>query len=151
MKKRKNIYYALAILLLVGLSVGVYGYKEYNRKNTDLTETKAQFSIPAKDIITEFSENQQTSNAKYLAKIIEVSGLIKKVDADAKGSYTIVLGDKASMSSVRCSLDSNFNKDAAGLTVGQPIKIKGICTGYNADDLGIGSDVILNRCVTIKK
>jgi len=55
------------------------------------------------------------------------------------------------MNSVRCSIDSNFTSQAAGITAGSPIIIKGICTGYNADELGLGADIILNRCVAIKK
>jgi hypothetical protein len=30
------------------------------------------------------------------------------------------------------------------------VKIKGNCTGYNADDL-LGSDLVLNRCMVVHK
>ena len=78
-------------------------------------------------------------------------GNIKKIDTDANGYHTVVLGNAVNMNSVRCSVDSAFNKDAHNLSVGSTVVIRGICTGYNADDLGLGSDIILNRSISINK
>jgi hypothetical protein len=57
------------------------------------------------------------------------------------------MGSEESMSSVRCSLDTNYVKKTTGLNIGNQITIKGACTGFNSDELGLGSDVVLNRCV----
>ena len=54
------------------------------------------------------------------------------------------------MSSVRFSMDSLHNEKAATLVKGQTAVLKGICTGYNADEM-LGSDLILNRAVIDKK
>lgn len=150
MKKSKKILYVSLALLVLVLGGAYYGYTEYNRKNTNLTNTRALYTISANDIISQFSQDEPGSNAKYLSKVIDVSGQIKKVDEDANGYYTLVLGDTASMSSVRCSLDSMINKKVSSFTTGQTISIKGVCTGFTADDMGLGSDVILNRCVPVK-
>jgi hypothetical protein len=151
MNKKKIILTILGIGLLFGLFGGLYAYKEYNRKNIDIAEAKPSFVMSEMDLIKEFSQDQNTSNKKYLGKLVELSGNIKKIDTDENGFHTIILGSSVNMSSVRCSIDSSFNSEAHGLTVGSKIIIKGICTGYNADDLGLGSDVILNRSITIKK
>lgn len=139
----------IAILLIIG--VGYYGYKEYNRKNIDIAEAKPSYVMSEMDLIKEFSQDQNSSNKKYLGKLMELSGNIKKIDTDENGFHTVILGSSVNMSSVRCSIDSSFNSEAHDLTVGSNIVIKGICTGYNADDLGLGSDVILNRSIAIKK
>ncbi len=133
------------------MSVGLYAYKEYNRKNVDLAETKAAYSLTEMQLINEFSQDQNTSNKKYLGKIIELVGNIKKIDTDVNGYHTVVLGNAVNMNSVRCSVDSAFNKEAHNLSVGSTVVIRGICTGYNADDLGLGSDIILNRSISINK
>lgn len=151
MKKRKYLL-PVALIVIIGiLGASFYVYKEYNRKNTNLADVKAKYELSADDMISDFLTNEKAGNEKYLAKVVEVSGRIKKVDTDPKGFSTIVLGDTASMSSVRCSLDSTIHADALKFAAGQTITIKGVCTGYNADDLGIGSDVILNRCIQVKK
>ncbi len=133
------------------MGVGLYAYKEYNRKNVDIAEAKAAYSLTDMQLINEFTQDQNTSNKKYLGKIIELVGNIKKIDTDANGYHTVVLGNAVNMNSVRCSVDSAFNKDAHNLSVGSTVVIRGICTGYNADDLGLGSDIILNRSISINK
>ena len=67
-----------------------------------------------------------------------------------RGFYSVVLGDTASMSSVRCSIDSVHSNEAAAVKKGSIIAVKGICTGFNADEL-LGSDVILVRSVVDSK
>lgn len=151
MKKKTIMLRILAVCLLLGVIGGLYAYKEYNRKNVDISETKAAFTMTEMQLINEFTQDQNTSNKKYLGKLLELSGNIKKIDTDQNGHHTIILGADSNMNSVRCSIDSSFNTESHKLIVGSPIVIKGICTGYNADDLGLGSDVILNRSIVIKK
>jgi hypothetical protein len=86
----------------------------------------------------------------YVDQVLEVSGSINKIEKDEKGFYTIVLGDAGSMSSVRCVVDSLFSSDAAKLTTGTPAKLRGVCVGYTADDMGLGADLLLNRCYPIQ-
>ncbi|MEI8074904.1 MAG: hypothetical protein WCH78_09150 [Bacteroidota bacterium] len=151
MKNKKILIRISVIGLLLVIGIGLYAYKEYNRKNIDLTDAKPAFVISQTDLVNEFAKDQNTSNKKYLGKLIELSGNIKKIDTDANGFHTVILGTDSNMNSVRCSIDSSFNNKVHDLTIGSSITIKGICTGYNADDLGLGSDVILNRSIAIKK
>lgn len=151
MKNKKIIYRLIVIVIFLIIGVGLYAYKEYNRKNVDLAATKPAYTLTDMQLIDEFTQDQNASNKKYLGKILELSGNIKKIDTDANGYHTVILGNAVNMNSVRCSVDSAFNKEAHNLTVGSTVVIKGICTGYNADDLGLGSDVILNRSIPINK
>jgi hypothetical protein len=145
---RKFIWF----LLVVTIGLGVWqGLKEYNRKNQDLQNVKADIKISAMNLIHEYEANDSASNQKYLGKVVEVDGNIKEVKADEKGFYTVVLGDTSSLSSIRCSMDSTHQKDAAKLGPGSSTTVRGSCTGFNKDELGLGSDVILNRCVIILK
>lgn len=79
-----------------------------------------------------------------------MTGNVKAIEKDEKGYYTIVLGDSQSLSSVRCSMDTTHNQDAAHLTNGSSATVRGSCNGFNKDESGLlGSDVILNYCVII--
>ena len=139
-------------LFVIALGLGFWqGLKEYNRKNKDLSNVKADIKIAAVDLIREYEGNDSASNKKYLGKIVEVNGNVKKIETDDKGFYTVVLGDTSSLSSLRCSMDSTHQKDAAKLIAGSSTTVRGACTGFNKDELGLGSDVILNRCVIILK
>lgn len=149
--KRKNIirYVVLPLLLIIAV-VAFYIYKEYNRTHKDTAKLKPDYSISAADLIKEFETNEQPSNKKYWDKIIRVEGMVKDLTQDDKGFYSIVLGDTSVMSSVRCSIDSIHNSEAASVKKGTTIAVKGICSGFNADEL-LGSDVILVRSVIDSK
>ncbi len=147
---RRNLILSILALLFITAIAGTYIYREYNRRNPSVTEENTAFSVNATELITVFSKDSATANKKYLGKIIEVSGFVKSVDKDAAGGYTISLGDSVVMSSVRCSMSADTAFLSSKTITGTSIILKGVCTGFMADDMGLGADVILNRSV-IKK
>ncbi len=150
MKKGKKILIILGVILVVAAAAAFYIYKEYNRTHKDTADLEPDYSLSATNLIQEFETGEQAANKKYWDKIIEVDGVVKDISKDDKGFYSVVLGDTASMSSVRCSLDSVHNVEAAVFKKGSTASLRGICTGFNADEL-LGSDVILVRCAVISK
>lgn len=127
----------------------LFFYKEYYRENKDTARLKADYKITAVSIIREFETNESSARKKYSDKIILTEGFVKDIIKDDRGFYSVTLGDTASMSSVKCSMDSIYNAEAAGLQKGTHSSIKGVCAGFNADEL-LGSDVVLVRCVIDK-
>ncbi|HET9058161.1 MAG TPA: hypothetical protein VFN30_15050 [Chitinophagaceae bacterium] len=121
-----------------------YAYTEYNRKTPDLKNIKADETITATELIDQFVNNEQKTNNKYFNKILSVTGIIKEIQK-SDSINTVVIGDTTSMNSVRCTMDMLHQKQATILTTGTIVTIKGICTGFNPDEL-LGSDVVLNRC-----
>lgn len=149
-RKRKFIR-LIIFLIILDIGFGIWqGVKEYNRTNKDFSNVKADIKIIATDLIQQYETNDSTADKKYLGKIIETSGVIKDITKDDAGYYTVVLGDTASMSSVRCSMDSTHQQDAALQAIGSSATVRGACTGFNKDEMGLGSDVILNRCVIVE-
>jgi hypothetical protein len=146
MKRKKIILYSGLLLLLIMATAAWYIYKEYNRTLKDTASLKPDYSLQTADIIKEFEVNEKEAGKKYWDKVIEVRGLVKDIIHDEAGFNSIILGDTASLSSVRCSLDSVHNSEANRLRKGTHAMVKGICAGFNADEL-LGSDVILVRCV----
>ena len=148
MKKKKIIL--LAVLLLIAVAA-FFGYKLFNKNVNHLDGSKADLTISAVDLIKKFETDEAAANKEFLSEkldfIITVSGPVKEIIKDDTGAYTVVLGDNTTRSSVRCSMDSLQNQQAATLQTGSSVSIKGAITGYRKDDLGIGSDVVLNRCV----
>ena len=147
--RNKKLVWAL-IIFNVGFGAWL-GISEYNRTNKDVSNVKADIKITAKELIHQYEANDSSADKKYSGKIIEVSGNIKDIKKDEAGYYTVVLGDTANMSSVRCSMDTVHRQDAAMLMPGSSATVRGYCTGFNKDDMGLGSDVILNRCVIVIK
>jgi hypothetical protein len=146
MSNSKIVIVVIAAALAAG---GFYAWKEFTRTNKDLSKTKADFKLNATDLINEFEKNDSTSSVKYAGKILEITGNVKKTEKDDLGLYTLILGDRAVFSSVRCTMDTNQHESASRVPFNSSVTIRGACNGYNKDELGLGSDVILNRCVLL--
>lgn len=138
------------LVIIIVLAGAWYGYRKYTAEVPSLTDLKTDVRINALDLISAFEKDSASANKQYLGKILEVTGNIKSIEQD---EAIVVLGDNSGTSSVRCSIDSNFVKDIPTLNVGANLSIKGHCTGFNPDEtgMGLGSDVILNRCVLPEK
>jgi hypothetical protein len=148
--KKRTIRWIIVLLVLIAIG-GFYAYQEFNRTAADLEDEKPVVTTNALKILDEFSKDEHTANQQYLGKILQLSGKIRAIDKDNQGFVTIVLGDESLSSSVRCSMDSTHAKKAAALSTSSPVTIKGICAGYTPDELGLGADLILNRCIVSTK
>ncbi|MCF8451697.1 MAG: OB-fold putative lipoprotein [Pedobacter sp.] len=137
----------LLAMALIVIAAGAYFY--VNRKTQSLTDSKADYKISAIKFLQEYSSDQVLADKKYLGKVIQVDGNLKDIEKDDKGFLTFVLGDLTSMSSVRCSIDTTVVIDESAYPVGTAVSLKGECTGFNADDLGLGADIVLNRSIII--
>ena len=128
LRKKKRKIVLLTMLPVLGVGVWL-GMQEYNRTNKDLSKVKAELKISATNIINEYESNDSIANKKYLGKIIEIIGNVKKIESDEAGYYTIVLGESNILPSVRCSMDTSYKEDAAKVTEGSSVIIRGACTG----------------------
>jgi len=139
----------LVVLLLAVITVGLYFYKEFNRTNKQLKNVRPDYELNATALIDAYEKGDSAAAVKYNGKVIEVTGSIKAIEKDAMGYYTVILGDTTQLSSVRCAIDTSNQADAANLDEGSSARIRGACTGFNKDEMGLGSDVILNRCAIL--
>lgn len=139
------------IILLTNLIIGcgaiLFAVKEYNRKPAGVKNNTPAFVLTAKEFIREYSSQQNTANHKYLGQTVQVSGKINAIDRSNPKNVAIVLGEAGSSSSIRCSMDIESMSGVATIKEQDSICIKGICTGYIPDDMGLGSDIILNKSI----
>lgn len=142
--KKKIIAIAL---VTVALGAALYGYTEYNRTHKDLAGEEAKIKMSASDLIAAFEKDSALFHQRLTDKIIAVSGVVKKMDAEEQ-PVVISLGEAGTLSSVQCSMDSTHIDQYAGLKEGSAVILKGICTGGRSEEL-FGTDVILNRCVVV--
>jgi hypothetical protein len=135
----KKIKYILVGLGVLAIGIGIYAYKEYNRKPSDLADTEAVDQISASVIINAYSINEDDANKKYLGKVIEVSGTVAELSNQQDTAFTILLGDSTNSSRVSCTIDKKHIAAAKKYPIGKVVNVRGICTGYLMD-------VELNRC-----
>lgn len=149
---RKNLLKILVLTMVIATAGLLYGLWEFNRKPASVQSSREDYIVSAAELINQFDLDQAGANSKYTGKTLLVTGLLRSIDTDIDGFATIVLSDeKESLSAIRCSMDSSFKTPDISTKTGSGISVKGICTGYQADDMGLGADIILNRCITIEK
>ena len=119
----------VVLVLCCGAAYLYYGYLYKDSRN--ISEEKADFSIPASKLVSEYSNNQQRADSAYLNKTLEIKGKVTQV------SDSIITLD----SLVFCSFDQ-LPKTTGSKTV----TIKGRCIGYDE----LFNEVKLDQC-TIKE
>jgi hypothetical protein len=128
----------LLIIVLAGVAVGIYAWKEYNRRMPDTAGMKAIATKQAAELVKEFEADENVANKQYNDKVVSVKGTIVKVDRN-DSTQTVILAGESAMAGVVCQFDAAHNKQLETLQPGQSIKVKGVCTGALMD-------VILVRC-----
>ena len=133
----------MVIVCLVVVAFGIYAYKEFMRKPADLTKSDAAERIMASDLYSLYSKYEDSANKKYTGKIIEVTGSVVEIENQQDTLLTIFLGDTLQTGRISCLIEKKQTVTAKNITLGDVVKLKGICTGYLMD-------VEMNRCVTVK-
>ncbi len=134
----KRILLLLLALAGVGAAVGFY---LWNKPHKDMATAKTDVTVDAKALFNEYAADETACNAKYLDKVIAVNGTIKEVTND-EGSIKISL-DTGQPFGVRCGLSSTVTHARTSFNPGEPITLKGTCSGLNFD-------VLISNCVEIK-
>jgi hypothetical protein len=140
MKKYIKIaFYAIIIIIITGTGVGIY---LFNKQHKDLKKTKPDFVMMASDLQKAFESNEALATAKYVKKVIEVSGTVASIKTGEGKSISFELKTESDLNSVICTFQSVT--DLPAFKPGDTIILRGECSGYL-------TDVLLNNCSVIKK
>lgn len=125
MKKKAIFILVLGIILVVGYN---YIYKDHRVIEDEIPD----FIVTSNSIFHEFSKNQKSSEAKYLDKTVEISGVITELN---KNDLTLD-------SKIFCK----FIDSITTINLKDEVRLKGRCIGY--DDLL--EQVKLDQCNIIE-
>lgn len=136
--KAKKIIISILVLGLLGAFVA---YKMYNKQHVNVANEKADITLTANKILTDFTADETTANTKYLEKIVQVKGTVTDIKIENNiGIVTLKTNDD--FASILCHLTEAETKNISKITKTQEVTLKGICTGFLMD-------VILVKCVII--
>ncbi|MEE9407954.1 MAG: hypothetical protein V3V28_07760 [Polaribacter sp.] len=138
--KTKKIIISIFILGFIGAFVA---YKMYNKPHVNVANEKADITLTANKILADFSTDETTANTKYLEKIVQVKGVVSKVEVENEiGIITLETNDE--FGSVICHLTPLASKNITKIKERQELVLKGICTGYLMDVILVKS-IIINK------
>jgi hypothetical protein len=118
----------IIIVVLIIVTVGaMVAYRMYSMETADVVNAKPDVETTASALISEFEKDSAAATAKYMDKIVLLSGPLKKIDTTG----TLVLGEEGTASEVVVGLDRRHMNDHAGLVIGKNITVQGRCSGYS--------------------
>jgi len=150
MKMKKSIKYLLFAGIAAIIIIGGIGLYMYYMPHRDVQGEKASYTVEAEQLVNDFMNNQTESNAKYLDKVVVVSGTVAEISEDQLKQKVVLL--ETEKAGVNCTFMAETNSNAEKLTVGDKVNIKGIVRmGASYDeDLDMAEYAILEKCDIIK-
>ncbi|NBW32732.1 MAG: hypothetical protein EBR22_02115 [Cytophagia bacterium] len=138
MTKRPLLILVTALILIVAAA---YAYFRWNQAPESIAHQDTQFNLTANQLLEEFQTKTATAQTQYLNRIIEIDGRCESSENQGDSLFFVYMG-AYNGASVLCQLESGRSPVPS---VGQNLRCKGICTGY--DDLTGG--VSMDRCVLV--
>lgn len=130
--------YILPLVVIIAFII----YKVYNKSHVNIANSVEDISVSVKKIVEDFSSDETLANTIYLDKIVSVKGELSEIK-NANEKTILILTSKDIFETVQAELSSNAAQKIKNYTIGKPITVKGMCTGYLMD-------VILVKCELIE-
>jgi hypothetical protein len=133
---------ALFAVSFVAISAILAALYMFNLKHTDMSKAKPDFIVSATDLQKEFELNETAASARYINKILEVTGTITSITHADSNYLNISLKTGSDISNVICTFPAVG--DLSMLKTGEEITLRGQCSGFLMD-------VLLNNCAKVTK
>jgi hypothetical protein len=130
----------LFVVLFIAIAGIWYALHMFNLQHPDTAKVKPDFIVSATALQKEFEDNETTASARYIKKILEVTGNIVSVTPADSAHTNISLKTGSDLSSVICTFKSI--NDPSKFKTGEEITLRGECSGFLMD-------VLLNNCAVI--
>jgi tRNA_anti-like len=135
-----SVKIALSVVLIIAITAILIALIFYFKKHADLSNANPDFVVTAASLQKEFEQDEVTASAKYINKILELSGEIQYIARTDSNSLNLSLKTDNEYSSVICTFSEG--KGPSDPKTGDIITLRGICSGYLMD-------VLLNNCALI--
>lgn len=132
----------LVFLIVAGVLGGGIGYYLWNKKVPSMTSQSSEVSVDAGQLFAEFEQDEAAATAKYVGKIVTVSGKVSEASTLEDGTPKVIL-ETGQGFGVSCEFDPNTKHPRTEFQPGETLTIKGECAGLNLD-------VQLARCVVMQ-
>jgi tRNA_anti-like len=131
----------LFVVLFIAIAGIWYTLHMFNLQHPDTAKVKPDFIVSATALQKEFEDNETTASARYIKKILEVTGNIVSVTPADSAHTNVSLKTGSDLSSVICTFKSI--NDPSKFKTGEEITLRGECSGFLMD-------VLLNNCAVIQ-
>ncbi len=127
--KKKNFFFAgIIFCLLIVIATAFYWYQ---KPRSSVSDIKPAYTVNAKDLYTQFQQDETKANQQFLGKIVQVKGAVDNVQV-TDSTVSLLLSSGNEMGGVNCSMAKN-KQDVTPPLKGAIIQVKGRCIGFLMD------------------
>lgn len=137
---KKIIIGALVAIVLAAGGGYYYAFVYMKNKKFDMVNAEAT-ATTAVELVKAFQADEAGSNAKYLDKVLQITGTVASTGTTQTGEKTITLASEDPFAGVMATIDSTA---AAEVSEGQSVTLKGFCKGFL-------SDVVITNAIPVKE
>jgi hypothetical protein len=124
----KIIIFGTGILLICLAGWGIY---KVTKPHKNVAGEQAVATLKATDLYNEFLNTENMANKKWVGKVIKITGIISSVNET--GNYVSINLFATSEGGINCSVSKKELNSTDKFKKGDPIVIKGKCTGFLTD------------------
>lgn len=136
---RKIILIIIALVIIGGAATGAY---LWFKPHKNMQRAAADITLTAPELMAAFNNDEAAANAKYLDKVVAVSGKVKEATTN-DGVTVVSLEADDDFGAVSCELDRFSEQKRTTFTPGEQVTLKGMCSGKTID-------VVLVQCVLVE-
>jgi hypothetical protein len=142
MVNKTKRYIVLAIITIITITI-IIGYKIWNKPHQNIKDATA-LKATASALYLSLSSDSTRMKSTFVNKVVAVSGEVKQVAKNQLNQQIILLKTNIPDGSINCTMEEKVND----IKIGEPILLKGICSGFISGDIdmGLSGDVYLIRC-----
>jgi hypothetical protein len=129
----KKVFFAAATF--IALIIGYVVYANFLKTAPAMSKLKAEYSVSAVDLYTEYDSNEETANQKYQNRVIEITGEIMLVIKD-EGFNPIINLKTEGFGVVKCTLETQMTTEELNkVRTNTSLTLRGECIGMLLDVL----------------
>jgi len=130
---KNNLFYSIMLLGVFFVLALASGEEETEKEVVEKLETEEAIQISSTQIYKDYDDNEVAADNKYKDKVVEVKGKIIDISKDYSDDIVIKLNglidNEYEIVGVSCTFSKSHNSEAASLSKGQIITIRGKCDG----------------------
>jgi len=146
-KTKRTILFTVLGLIAIGAGVGYY---YYTKKPLNPNDVSPDTKTTSTELYQAFAADTTVAKKRFSRKneVVEVDGIVTDMSQNPDKQSVILLKTNAEGASVNCTMEGPIGS----IKEGDPVKLKGFCTGMNGGDaeMGILADVYMTRCYLLK-
>lgn len=118
----------IPLLLLIGFA---WAYHLYDKPHQSAAGETSYLSIDADSLYHQYEANEHAADQKYMGKVIAVKGKVSEIQRNGN-SEVWILSPQQGGGGINCQMFAGEKMDKHP-QVGDPVTVKGRCTGFLMD------------------